>query len=219
MKKFLKHGNRGLLLSGIVLVALIIFIIADYIQFNTQKDEIKAAINNYYREIFALDTESQTIDEAKAKYKTLLQDSFTEKGDETFSGSQNTLLSSLENYDISTCNFDIRDAGYQIDEISIKKGATGQAILSVTYRGSITATMDTVVITPGGLQTLQEYYDMYYYYDNYGPEEQEQNNRPEGKDIRTFTFESHAEISMEKEKGQWKLSSWDNYCYNVNFIE
>ena len=77
--------------------------------------------------------------------------------------------------------------------------------------------MDTVVITPGGLQTLQEYYDMYYYYD--GPEEQEQNNRPEGKDIRTFTFESHAEISMEKEKGQWKLSSWDNYCYNVNFIE
>lgn len=219
MKKFLKHGNRGLLLSGIVLVALIIFIIADYIQFNTQKDEIKAAINNYYSEIFALDTESKTIDEAKAKYKTLLQDSFTEKGDETFSGSQNTLLSSLENYDISTCNFDIRDAGYQIDEISIKKGATGQAILSVTYRGSITATMDTVVITPGGLQTLQEYYDMYYYYDYYGPEEQEQNNRPEGKDIRTFTFESHAEISMEKEKGQWKLSSWDNYCYNVNFIE
>ena len=217
MKKFLKHGNRGLLLSGIVLVALIIFIIADYIQFNTQKDEIKAAINNYYSEIFALDTESKTIDEAKAKYKTLLQDSFTEKGDETFSGSQNTLLSSLENYDISTCNFDIRDAGYQIDEISIKKGATGHAILSVTYRGSITATMDTVVITPGGLQTLQEYYDMYYYYD--GPEEQEQNNRPEGKDIRTFTFESQAEISMEKEKGQWKLSSWDNYCYNVNFIE
>ena len=68
MKKFLKHGNRGLLLSGIVLVALIIFIIADYIQFNTQKDEIKAAINNYYSEIFALDTESKTIDEAIALY-------------------------------------------------------------------------------------------------------------------------------------------------------
>ena len=47
MKKFLKKTNRGIILSAICLVILVIYVSVDFITFSTQKDTIRQTTENY----------------------------------------------------------------------------------------------------------------------------------------------------------------------------
>ena len=56
MKKFMKKANRGLLLTAVVLTVMIIYVLADYISFQSEKETINDTVNQYFTDIYQINT-------------------------------------------------------------------------------------------------------------------------------------------------------------------
>lgn len=50
--------NRGIILSAICLVILVIYVSVDYITFSTQKDTIRQTTENYINDVLKTNSES-----------------------------------------------------------------------------------------------------------------------------------------------------------------
>ena len=124
MKKFLKKTNRGIILSAICLVILVIYVSVDYITFSTQKDTIRQTTENYINDVLKTNSESVDLNKHRELITDILNNYWTDKhyssSGSTISGMKATLDSTL---DADNSLFDIKDASGSVQPDSLSSSA------------------------------------------------------------------------------------------------
>lgn len=200
MKKFLKRANRGLLLGGVILMALIIYIVIDYSRFNSEKSAIKKQIEDYMDSFF---NHLESYDyEALLK---LVNDSYTGKAvvsDSYFtditdmSSKIKSISDSLSTEDKKISHM-ISNVSYRITSNSVKKAGPNMALVKLKYVVTLNSSSSSELVLPFPFGI----YDGITYYDS-PPVENEQ---------FTYTFEADYTLYMYYEKGTWKFSQNSGY--------
>ena len=195
MKKFLKKTNRGIILSAICLVILVIYVSVDYITFSTQKDTIRQTTENYINDVLKTNSESVDLNKHRELITDILNNYWTDKhyssSGSTISGMKATLDSTL---DADNSLFDIKDASGSVQSVKISKAGPKIASANIKYTVDIVGKETSTVFTPGTICTLSDYNNDYY----------KVNCTCEGTIYYTY------------ESGKWKISTWDSYVTDSN---
>lgn len=225
MKKFFKKANRGLLLSAIVLLVVIIYIVADYVSFNSQKSTIRDVVENYYKDIYSLNTlKGGKSDETCKKTKDVI-DKYWSDADSSLSWAtyKNQLMSDAVNMfdktDTSTV-FDNSAAEYNIQELKISKSGPSYALITISYSASITGKSNSNAITVAGMRTLydaEDEDDESSNDENINDNENSADNKVESKEGTLNYSSKDAYIELHKESGKWKICAIDAYDSTSDF--
>lgn len=218
MKKYMKHANRGLLLTAVVLVIMIIYITVDYIQFATQKSAIQDVANQYIEAVFETNLESKDPETAKDNYEGIINQYFTENGNTTYYLSKSSLLSDMEAMIQAESPVAVTEAECQIKSISVKKSGTGSSNVHIEYSGTFVGRGDSIVLSPGGIGVMSDYDEMFGGMYNEGVAAEDTEKKDYTKKY-SFSYQGEANMSLKKENGTWKIASLETNYYNSTFEE
>ncbi len=218
MKKYMKHANRGLLLTAVVLVIMIIYIIVDYIQFATQKSAIQDVANRYIEAVFDANLENKVPETAKDNYAGIVDQYFTENYNKTYYLNHSSLQSQIEQVIQPKSPVAITEAECQIKSISVKKSGTGSSNVHIEYSGTFVGRGDSIVFSPGGIGVMSDYDDMFggMYYEDADAENTVEKDYTKNYN---FSYQGEANMSLKKENGTWKIASLETSYYNATFEE
>lgn len=198
MKKFLKRANRGLLLGGIILVALIIYIIIDYSRFSSEKDSIKNQIEGYmdnffdYLEANDYDSLLKLVNENWTGKPVMSDFYFTDMTDMSSEISKAANL--ISNEDIKS-KYKVSDVSYRITSNSVKKAGPNMASVTLKYTITLNSPLSMDLILPFGI---------YYGYIS-------DNTSSSDTTLYSCTLEGEYTLYMYKENGTWKFSQNSGY--------
>lgn len=218
MKKILKKANRGLLLSAVVLSILTIYVIADYVSFQSQKDTINQVIINYYDEICKTNVEPDALSAAHhEKVKDIIQ---TYWSDADTSLNWSTTKSDMMNFatELFTGDdivYDITDVDYKTQNIKIKKTGPGYASVTLKYTTSITGMSDSHILTPSNLRVMSDSSEDYYEDVETAIDTPESSENISQKGI--LTYSANVTIELHKDNGEWKICAIDAYENSSSF--
>lgn len=219
MKKFLKKTNRGLLLSAIVLAVLVIYVIADYFSFQSQKDTINQVVINYYNEIYDGNIEvSGASAENYDKFKNIIEKYWTDaESSSEWSIKKSDMMNFYNNVSNNTdVVFDISDVNISISNIKVKKIGPGYASVTLSFSVSATGMSDSFFMTPSNCRKLSEDEEYYYDYEEYDVEPDENEEKPY---LGTLKYNvTDAIVELHKEDGTWKICSIDAYSDYSTFV-
>lgn len=198
MKKFLKRANRGLLLGGAILIALIIYIVIDYSRFNSEKSTIKNQIESYMDSFF--DCLENCDYEALSKLvndnwtgKAVMSDYyFTDIADMSYG--IKCIANLMSNEDIKN-NYKVSDVTYRITSNSVKKAGPNMASVNLKYTITLSNNPSMDLALPFGS------------YGSYGYDD----DSLSGGNQYTCIFEGEYTLYMYKEDGTWKFSQSNGY--------
>lgn len=214
MKKFLKKTNRGIILSAICLVILVIYVSVDYITFSTQKDTIRQTTENYINDVLKTNSESVDLNKHRELITDILNNYWTDKhyssSGSTISGMKATLDSTL---DADNSLFDIKDASGSVQSIKISKAGPKIASANIKYTVDIVGKETSTVFTPGTICTLSDYNNDYY---DDGSEDSQDSNNASTNDYYKVNCTCEGTIYYTYESGKWKISTWDSYVTDSN---
>ena len=192
MKKFLKRANRGLLLGGVILIALIIYIIIDYSRFSSEKNEIKKQVESYMESFFeCLESGDygalQKVINDNWTGKVVMSDYYlTDMSEMTSHVSR--LSKQLSNNEIRK-KYDISNTEFRITGSSVKKAGPNMASVTLTYSVS----MDSI--------PSSEHFLPFSYYGTLFSDDTK----------NTSVFEGEYTLYLYKESGTWKLAQANGY--------
>lgn len=217
MKKFLKKANRGLLLSAICLSILTIYVTADYISFQSQKDTINQTINNYYSAIYDSNTSQlKGSKEHSEEIKKIINDYWCDSETSLdWATNQSEMMDNVSQiFDGKDVVYDISKVDFNIKQIKIKKSGPGYASVELSYSASITGKSGSYTLTPSSYRILSEdmYEDEYMYDDEYSEEDENQEDDKEDTPKEgTLSYQADATIELHKENGEWKICAIQAY--------
>lgn len=225
MKKFLKKANRGLLLSAIILVVLVIYIVSDYFSFQSQKDTINQTVNNYFTDIYNANlTKTGTLTEHCDEIKKIIRSYWSDA--ETFD-SWTTRQSDMIDYaeyliTDKEAVLDISDVNFSISQMKVKKIGPGYASVTLSYSVSITGKSNSYAITPSYCRILSENEDSWDEDEDMDDlKDSTENNGTSKKEpvLGTLKYSvPEAVIELHKEDGTWKICSFDAYSNSSSFV-
>lgn len=211
MKKFLKKTNRGIVLSAICLVILVIYVSADYITFSTQKDTIRQTTDNYISDVLKTNSESVDLDKHQKLIKDTLDNYWTNKNylasGTTISGIKSALDSTTDSDDSL---FDITDASGSIQSIKISKVGPKIACANIKYTVDIIGKKSSILFTPGAIGILNDYTNDYY------DDDSDFSGNTSNSDYYKLNCNCEGTIYYTYVSGKWKISNWDSYVTDSN---
>ncbi len=203
MKKFFKRVNRGLLLGGIILIALIIYIVIDYSRFNSEKSAIKKQIEDYmdgfFKHLESGDYEAllKLVNDSYTGKAVVSDNYFTDITDMTSEIKNRIEKLSAEN---NKYDYKISDVSYRITSNSVKKAGPGMAFVKLKYSVSLNGYSSMDIIFPFGIMGGITF-----------------DSSPDAKTEQfTYSFEGEYTLYMYKEKGTWKFSQNSGYDWIKN---
>lgn len=227
MKKMLKKTNRGLLLSGIVLVVLVVYISYDYISFNSQKEKIRSMITNYYNEAYEINTSFTTFSDSEKKdAQNLIEKYWCEGSNTLFEPTTKSIM--LKNIDElfskSSQNSSITDAKTSVKSMKIQKSGTGYASVTAAFSTSVSGLYYSLFLTPSSCNILSEndhsidFYDENYFgtnniEDDYSEAEMSQSYKDKSV---TLVYDFEVTIQVKKEADGWKILAIYGYVTDSN---
>lgn len=233
MKKFMKKANRGLLLTAVVLTVMIIYVLADYISFQSEKETINDTVNQYFTDIYQINTTADGDSENHKKEITNIIDSYWtyEKPSIDWCTTKSDMLNNVKYMfeDLKLENiwlYDVSEVDFNINGLKVQKAGPGYAKVTLNYTASITGKAGSYVITPSNYRSLDytysdQVYAIYDYNDivenNLSTEKQEQLTQLQSK-VGTLKYSvQEASIELHKEDGKWKICGFDAWEYESSF--
>ena len=206
MKKFLKRANRGLMLGGIILIALIIYIVIDYSRFSSEKDTIKKQIVSYmdsfFKQLEANDYDAllKLVNENWTGKPVMSEYYFT---DMTDMSSQISNAADMMSNEAVKNSYKVSDVSYRITSTSVKKAGPNMASVTLTYTITLNNSLSRELILPFGI------YDGYY-----GDDEAD-------SDVKQYTciLQGEYTLYMYNESGTWKFSQNNGYDWLNSMTE
>lgn len=233
MKQFMKKANRGLLLTAVILTVMIIYVLSDYISFQSEKKTINDTVNKYFTEIYQINTYAKGNSENHKQEIIDIIDSYwtyenpsidwcTQKSDML----NNVKYMFEELKSENTWLYDVSNVDFNINGLKIQKAGPGYAKVTLAYTASITGKAGSYAITPSNYRVLDDtygdqVYDIYDYSNiadnNLSKEKQEQLTQLQNKEGTLKYSVREASIELHKEDGKWKICGFDAWEYESSF--
>jgi hypothetical protein len=212
LKNQLKRTNRGILLAGIAVVALVIYIIYDEVTFSNGVPEMRGQIHDFFDELAEVSLNAQDM---KEQYINLInevmiyppneiQNTNQGMGGWRYTMDKNHFLeqaSVLDNSGGSVTKYE-----YRINRIDITKEGPGLASVNIRYMLTIeTKGGAAAAVTPSGAELLD--YHMYQWSPNFDGSQGDYN-----LEVR-FEMSGNLYIETKRQFGQWKfygMSGWND---------
>lgn len=195
MKRFLKRANRGLILGAFAIVVLVIYIVVDYSNFNSEKPKIKEDVENYIGDFYNC-LEKNDLEALKKHVK----DSWTGEPvmQTSYYEDKNSMLTLFDQAEAQNPSSKYGEITYTMDEMSIKKSGPNMAYVTVKFTASIEYGCCADIIEPFCPYVMCWYYS------------EEQND-----DRYVYEMDFEGSLYLRKEDGEWKISQsdvWSTSC-------
>lgn len=207
MKIFLKRVNRGLLLSAICLIVLIIYISIDYITFSTKKDAIRQRATDYVTAVAASNVIAGDFNQHKDQISSVINEYWCDQNIDSTAFNASDLKSQLT--DLEDDNFfDILTASASIKSIKISKAGPNIALAQIKYTIDTTGKGNSILFAPASIVPLN--------YNQSGYAEIDSTNPDSYYDL---SCSCQASAYLIYDNGKWNISTWDSYITDSTYNE
>ncbi len=225
LKRFWKKANRGLLLGGVLLLAMTVFIVVKEVQFRREVPELRETVRSYADAILQInvlpDTPtlgSELTEEQKNTYRTRLNDVlvkywYADVAKRDISEYSRMATEVMEEYEellsspvpviFSSVEYSLTDRN-----VSITQDGPDRVRVTVQFEGmNIKWQGNPSYFFFGGELYLQEI--------EVRPGESEKPTEPEEPAVYQSSFDGYLELELMRVGGEWRVVGTDGNFYNT----